>query len=103
MPKVFGLLEAWGFRFVTILTWPKKHFGMGNYFRGQTEHVVFGVKGSLQLKRKNAGTLLPAWDNARKHSAKPGEFLEFVESCSPGPYLEMFSRSKRHGWVMWGE
>jgi len=103
MPKGFRLLEAWGFRHVTILTWPKPSFGMGNYFRGQTEHVLFGVKGSLMLKRKNASTLLPAWKRGRGHSAKPPEFLEFVESCSSGPYLEMFSRSQRQGWTAWGE
>jgi N6-adenosine-specific RNA methylase IME4 len=104
MPKGFKLLESWGFRHVTMLTWPKPSFGMGNYFRGQTEHVLFGVRGSQPLKRKNASTLLPAWKRGPKgHSSKPVEFLEFVESCSPGPYLEMFSRSQRDGWVTWGE
>jgi N6-adenosine-specific RNA methylase IME4 len=104
MPKGFRLLDAWGFRFVTILTWPKPSFGMGNYFRGQTEHVLFGVRGSLELKRKNASTLLPTWKRGPGgHSSKPPEFLEFAESCSPGPYLEMFSRSKRKGWSSWGE
>jgi N6-adenosine-specific RNA methylase IME4 len=104
MPKGFHLLDAWGFRFVTILTWPKPSFGMGNYFRGQTEHVLFGVRGSLALERKDASTLLPTWKRGpRGHSSKPPEFLEFVESCSPGPYLEMFSRSRRKGWSSWGE
>ena len=104
MPKGFGLLEAWGFRFVTILTWPKPHFGMGNYFRGQTEHVLFGVRGSQMLRRKNASTLLPVWARGKGgHSSKPVEFHEFVESCSPGPYLEMFSRCQRKDWTTWGE
>jgi N6-adenosine-specific RNA methylase IME4/ParB-like chromosome segregation protein Spo0J len=104
MPKAHKLLDAWGFRFVTVLTWPKSSFGMGNYFRGQTEHVIFGVKGSLPLKRKDASTLLPAWKRGPNgHSSKPAEMYEFVESCSPGPYLEMFSRASRPGWRMWGE
>jgi len=25
-----------------------------------------------------------------------------VEAVSPGPYLEMFARRKRHGWHAWG-
>jgi N6-adenosine-specific RNA methylase IME4 len=105
LPKGFALLEAWGFRYVTTLTWPKPSFGMGNYFRGQTEHVLFGVKGSQELKRKNAATLLPTWKRGPNgHSSKPVEFREFVESCSPGPYLEMFSRSpERKDWTTWGE
>ncbi|MBM3515844.1 MAG: S-adenosylmethionine-binding protein, partial [Alphaproteobacteria bacterium] len=24
------------------------------------------------------------------------------ESCSPGPYLEMFARGTRGGWTTWG-
>ena len=104
MPKGFQLLEAWEFRFITILTWPKPTIGMGNYFRGQTEHILFGVRGSQPLKRKNASTLLPDWPRGpHGHSSKPVELSEFVESCSPGPYLEMFSRSKRTGWTEWGE
>lgn len=104
LPKGFGLLEAWGFRYVTMLTWPKPSFGMGNYFRGQTEHILFGVKGSLGLRRKDASTLLPEWKRGSGgHSSKPMEIYQFIESCSPGPYLEMFSRGERKNWVMWGE
>jgi N6-adenosine-specific RNA methylase IME4 len=102
MPKGFALLDKWGFRFVTILTWGKPCFGLGNYFRGQTEHVLFGVRGSQLLKRRDVGTLLLA-PRAGGHSAKPVEFYSLVESCSPGPYLEMFSRSARHDWASWGE
>ncbi len=103
LPKGFRLLEAWGFRYITALTWVKPHFGMGNYFRGQTEHVLFGVKGSQPLKRKDAGTAFTADRGPGGHSSKPVSFLELVESCSPGPYVEMFSRSSRSGWVSWGE
>jgi N6-adenosine-specific RNA methylase IME4 len=103
LPKGFRLLEAWGFRYITALTWVKPHFGMGNYFRGQTEHVLFGVKGSQPLKRKDVGTVFTADRGAGGHSSKPAEFLELVESCSPGPYVEMFSRLPRDGWVCWGE
>lgn len=103
LPKGFGLLDAWGYRYVTALVWPKPSFGMGNYFRGQTEFVLFGVRGSLALKRKDVSTLLPSWKRGKGHSAKPLEFAALVESCSPGPYLEMFSRTVRTGWTQWGE
>ena len=103
MPKAFRLLEKWGFRYITCLTWVKPTFGMGNYFRGQTEHVLFGVKGSLPLKRKDVGTVFNGDRGPGGHSSKPVGFLPLVESCSPGPYLEIFSRSSRDGWVAFGE
>lgn len=101
LPKGFRLLDAWGFRYITMLTWCKPSIGMGNYFRGSTEHVLFGVKGSLPLKRKDVGTWFSAKRGKGGHSSKPTEFNELVESCSPGAYLEMFARSEREGWVSW--
>lgn len=102
LPKGFTLIERWGFRYVTCVTWAKPHFGMGNYFRGQTEHILFGVKGSQPLKRADVGTLFPAPRGPLGHSSKPPQFYDLVESCSPGPYLEMFARSGRTNWTPWG-
>ena len=102
MYKGFDLLERWGFRFITILTWCKPSIGVGNYFRNNTEHVLFGVKGSQLLKRKDVGTWFEAKRGPRGHSSKPTEFIDLVESCSHGPYLEWFARLKkdedRDGW-----
>lgn len=101
LPKGFHLLEEWGFRYITALTWCKPSIGMGNYYRGSTEHVLFGVRGSLSLLQHNVGT----WFNARRpgpHSGKPDEFYALVERCSPGPWLEMFARKTRPGWTPWG-
>lgn len=103
LPKGFALLEMWGFRYITCLTWIKPSFGMGNYFRGQSEQILFGVKGSQPLKRKDASTVFAAPRGPNGHSSKPVEFYSFVESCSPGPYLEIFARSERPDWTAWGE
>lgn len=103
LPKGFALLDAWGFRYITSLTWVKPSFGMGNYFRGQSEQVLFGVKGSQPLKRKDASTVFFAPRGPNGHSSKPIEFYGLVESCSPGPYLEIFSRNDRPDWTAWGE
>lgn len=98
--KGYQLLDEWGFRHVTCLTWCKPSFGMGNYFRGSTEHLLFGLRGSLPLKRKDVGT----WFSAKggEHSAKPDESYRLIESCSPGPYLEIFARRNRSGWSCLG-
>ena len=96
------LLEKWGFRYITALTWCKPSFGMGSYFRGSSEHILFGVRGSQSLKRKDVGTWFSAPRGPLGHSSKPIEFYDLVESCSPGPYLEMFARRQRAGWTSWG-
>jgi hypothetical protein len=38
----------------------------------------------------------------REHSRKPDEAYALIESCSPGPYLELFARGSRDGWISWG-
>ncbi len=102
LPKGFQLRERWGFRYIVALTWCKPSIGMGNYFRGSTEQILFGVKGSQPLKRKDVGTWFQAPRGPKGHSSKPTEFYSLVESCSPGPYLELFARSQRPDWSSWG-
>ena len=95
------VLAAWEFSYRSMLTWCKPGLGMGTYFRSTTEHVLFAVRGSQPLLRHNCGTWFHA---ARKgHSVKPDAFYGLVESCSPGPYLELFGRLERPGWAVWGE
>jgi N6-adenosine-specific RNA methylase IME4 len=101
LPKGFQLIEKWGFRYITCLTWVKPSFGMGTYFRGSTEQVLFAVKGSMPLRVKNAPTHF-ALPRGAAHSSKPVEIYGMIESWSPGPYIELFSRSKRSGWMSWG-
>jgi hypothetical protein len=93
--------RAWGFQPRTILTWVKTQIGMGHYFRNNTEHVVFGVRGKLALKVKDQPTAFTA-PRSKKHSEKPEAFYQIVERCSPGPYLELFARAERPNWTAWG-
>jgi len=55
------IMRAWGFRYVTLLTWHKLRGapGLGWYFRGETEHVLFGVRGRAAIDpaiRSSRGT-----------------------------------------------
>jgi N6-adenosine-specific RNA methylase IME4 len=66
--------------------------------------VLFGVRG------KNARTLAPGRRQVnllatckREHSRKPDEQYAIIESCSPGPYLELFARALRENWSVWGD
>lgn len=96
------MMRVWGFRYVTMLTWHKLGApGMGWYFRGDTEHVLFGIRGKAPIApaiRESNHLAAPR----TVHSAKPDRFYEMVERVSPGPFLEMFARRRRYGWDVWG-
>jgi N6-adenosine-specific RNA methylase IME4 len=94
--------RAWAFEPKCILTWVKPQVGIGNWFRGATEHVLFCVRGNLPLATRDA---LPTWFMAdrQEHSQKPEEFYQLVERASPGPRLELFARRRRDGWECWGD
>lgn len=118
---------GWGFRPVTVLTWKKLgRIGLGQYFRGTTEHVVFCVRGAPPYKIKEDGFRaqgvtdfgeqegvgritdhdLAGWffeeERPGAHSKKPTKIHEWAELVSHGPYLEMFARTFRAGWDAWG-
>jgi len=97
----FKVLQAWGFKYKTMITWRKvMSLGLGYWFRGQTEHVLVAIKGNVKALRHQAPNFIQA--KARKHSEKPEEFWELIEAALSGKgldtRLEMFSRNPREGW-----
>jgi MT-A70 len=38
-----------------------------------------------------------------EHSRKPDEVYERIERLVEGPYLELYARRERPGWVSWGD
>jgi N6-adenosine-specific RNA methylase IME4 len=44
-----AVMEAWGFSYRSCLTWIKPRFGLGNYLRNQTEHVLLGTRGKAPV------------------------------------------------------
>lgn len=110
LPQGLSVMKAWGFQYKSNIVWHKIRKdggpdgrGVGFYFRNVTELLLFGVKG------KNARTLAPGRRQVnflatrkREHSRKPDEQYAIVESCSLGPYLELFARGTRPGWTVWG-
>lgn len=97
------VMEALGFRYVTMRTWAKDRIGLGQYWRGQTEHVLFGVMGRLEAAVRTESTLIGKGIVPRgRHSAKPQVFFDEIERVSPGPYLEIFARRPRKGWTVFG-
>jgi N6-adenosine-specific RNA methylase IME4 len=111
LPDGLTVMAAWGFSYKSNIVWHKVRKdggsdgrGVGFYFRNVTELILFGVRG------RNARTLAPGRRQVnllatrkREHSRKPDEQYEIIEACSPAPYLELFARGIRKGWVTWGD
>ncbi|MBX7268820.1 hypothetical protein KIF24_24225 [Micromonospora sp. Llam7] len=95
-----AVMEAWDFAYRSCLTWIKPRFGLGNYLRSQTEHLLFGIRGRAPIQFRSQGTWFYA--PVQEHSHKPEEQYAIIERCSPGPYLELFARRPRPGWDVWG-
>jgi N6-adenosine-specific RNA methylase IME4 len=104
-PEGFGpfhIIQAWGFRYVTMLTWHKSGApGMGSYFRIDTEHCLFGVRGHAPILPTNRLRNVIVAPRGR-HSEKPARLLEMAEAVSPTPRVELFARVRRLGWDAWG-
>lgn len=110
LPDGLDVLEAWGFRYVSNIVWAKRRKdggpdgrGVGFYFRNVTELLLFGVKGSMRTLGPGRSQVNMIETRKREHSRKPDEQYDLIESCSPGPYLEMFARHPRAGWTVWGD
>lgn len=110
LPNGLAVMNAWGFTYKSNIVWHKIRKdggsdgrGVGFYFRNVTELLLFGVRG------KDARTLAPGrrqvnlfGTRKREHSRKPDEQYELIESCSRGPFIELFARGTRKGWTTWG-
>jgi len=110
LAEALHIMEAWGFTYKTNLVWYKIRKdggpdgrGVGFYFRNVTELILFGIKGKLRTLQPGRRQVNVVACRKQEHSRKPEEFYEIIEACSPGPYLELFARERRDGWVSWGD
>lgn len=118
------VIRAWGFRYKTVgLYWAKTNktgdkfpMGTGFWTRANPEHALECWVGddhevercllatTLKVpKRQDKGVPRLMVSPRREHSRKPDETHERVERLLGGPYLEMFSRTDRLGWDVWGD
>lgn len=104
------VMRRWGFTYKTNLVWYKVRKdggpdgrGVGFYFRNVTELILFGIRGTgnrtLAAGRRQVNIIST---RKREHSRKPDELYSIIESCSRGPYLELFARHPKVGWTQWG-
>lgn len=95
-----AVMEAWDFTCRSMLTWIKPRYGLGQYLRQQTEHLLLGTRGHAPVKFRGQGTWMYA--PLQDHSHKPEEQYAVIERLSDGPYLELFARRRQPGWFAWG-
>jgi N6-adenosine-specific RNA methylase IME4 len=102
-------MKRWGFTYKTNVVWFKTRKdggpdgrGVGFYFRNVTELCLFGIRGSIRTLAPGRRQVNMVATQKREHSRKPEEIYDLIETCSPGPYLELFARHARPGWQNWG-
>ena len=109
LPEGLEVMKAWGFQYKSNLIWHKVRKdggpdgrGVGFYFRNTTEIILFGIKGHMRTLNPGRTQVNIIRTMKQEHSRKPDEQYRLIESCSPGPFLELFARGTRKKWVAWG-
>lgn len=105
LPDGLKVIEALGYRYVTNVVWAKDgRSGLGQYFRGRHELLLFATRGPRPTEPKTDLRNVPSLFNAPRgrHSEKPAQSYDLIESRSQAPRLELFARRVRPGWVAWG-
>jgi N6-adenosine-specific RNA methylase IME4 len=109
LPDGLEVMKAWGFTYKSNIVWHKVRKdggpdgrGVGFYFRNTTELILFGIRGRMRTLAPGRSQVNIIKSRKQEHSRKPDEQYELIQNCSPGPYLELFARGKRPGWVLWG-
>ena len=107
LPEAVELMKAWGFSFKSAGAWAKQSstgakwaFGTGYVFRSAAEFYLVGTIGSPTVNSRSIRNLIAA--PVREHSRKPDELYADVEALYDGPYAELFARTMRPGWEVWG-
>jgi N6-adenosine-specific RNA methylase IME4 len=100
VPQALEVMKSWGFEFKTVITWVKHRSIFGYYFKGQSEQLLFGVKGKLPPQDRCQVTIIQG--KVSNHSKKPEEQYLLIEKVSPQPRIELFARQKKEGWDVWG-
>lgn len=110
LPWGLQVIQSWGFDYKTCgFTWVKKnrlgvgyYFGLGNYTRANAELCLLSTKGKpLPRLTKKISSIIDK--PLTIHSKKPDEVRQrIIQLFGDLPRIELFARSKIHGWDVWG-
>ena len=104
LQQAFDLMDCWGFRYYTLVTWDKKTgvcpFGP---YQVTTEHCLFGYRGKFFIPRAAMGQTKTLFtERSKRHSEKPAALYEYITRHFPGPRLDVFARRRHSGFDGWG-
>jgi N6-adenosine-specific RNA methylase IME4 len=105
------VIKAWGFKYKTAFVWDKQRSNIGNYHDARAELLMIATRGSCPIEIDTRPKQVQSIARG-KHSAKPEEFRELVESLYPKAIIrekgkeraiELFRRGESpKGWKIWG-
>ena len=106
LPAALECIKTWGFEYITTITWLKDRVGLGQYYRGLTEHCLFAsTKKRLPYKMadgKRCQGVTGFSEPKTIHSRKPDSMRNMIEWVSYAPRIELFAREHHAGWDVWG-
>lgn len=94
------LNERWHPQWLCYMQDAMWFFGQGHTTRQNAEYVVLGRKGSPERRSASVRQIITA--PLREHSRKPDETFARIERYCEGPYLDLFGREQRPGWIVRG-
>lgn len=106
IPDALDVVKAWGFDYITMITWMKDRIGLGQYYRGLTEHCIFASTPKRLPYKVEDGKRMQGvtgfCEPKERHSQKPVEMARMIERVSYAPRIELFARQSVPGWDNWG-
>ena len=102
--QAFDLMERWGYQYYTTITWYKNTgpcpFGP---YQITTEHCLFGYRGKFKTPEGSTGKTQTAfYAPQRRHSEKPPQLYEHIQTYFQEPRLDVFARKQHPGFDAWG-
>jgi N6-adenosine-specific RNA methylase IME4 len=103
IPDAVQVLRAWGFEYKTNICWVKDKTGVGFYVRNKHELLLIATRGDMPTPAPADRPSSVIEAPRREHSRKPDEVYSIIEHMFPGlPRVELFARTRRVGWEVWG-
>ncbi|MEQ8461762.1 MAG: MT-A70 family methyltransferase [Sandaracinaceae bacterium] len=97
------VIEAWDFVYRTCMVWDKERLGMGYWARQQHELLLIATRGNPPAPAPAARPASVVRERRGEHSVKPDSFAALIARMFPElPRVELFARSPRPGWAVWG-
>jgi N6-adenosine-specific RNA methylase IME4 len=103
LEDAIAVIKAWGFKYKTAIVWDKQRSNIGNYHDARAELLMIATRGSCPIEIDTRPKQVQSIARG-KHSAKPEEFRELIDTLYPtGPRIELFRRGVApKGWKIWG-